>query len=169
MLAQKSGINEYKAPYAPETTAGKWYEWAFPDMDAIPDVGYSVYGLEVTETFNPQSGMLGVRVAAPHGFPIKAIAQPGESVTVTCSESPDYGLVATMESPSLGLSWLAGHLAKCNEGEHRAGDVIGRVRQDRGSQEGGLYWQQMNQGQPEAPEVGYLWWTFLGKEPNFKR
>ena len=162
-LAQKTGISEYKAPVSPKNRFEKYFEWAYPDMDAIPGVGYSVYGIEVTEQYSPPD-MLGLRLGTPQGFAIKAIAQPGESVIVSCGETPELGKTATIESPSLGLAFIAGNLAACRDGEHRAGTTIARA-----NQEGGLYWQQMNQGQPEAPEAGYLWWAFLGYEPNFKR
>jgi hypothetical protein len=162
-LAQASGISDNKAPVAPETTVGTLFEWAFPDMDAIPAVGYSVYGFEVTEEYRPPE-MLGLRLGISQGFPIKAVAEPGESVTVTCSETPELGTVATMNSPSVGASFVIGNLASCQEGEHSAGKTIGKANQD-----GGLYWQQMEGGQPTAPRVGYLWWMGLGHEPNFKR
>jgi len=165
-LAQKTGINSYQAPYAPKTAPGQWFEWAMPDMDAIPDVGYSFMGPTVTETFDPESGHLGLRIEVASGYPIRAVAEPGSSVTVTCEENPQLGKTARMGSPSISKTFVIGNLRGCRDGEHQAGDVIARAT----GQEPGLYWQQLDeQGAPEPPQAGWFWWAGFGHEPNFKR
>jgi hypothetical protein len=96
-----------------------------------PKTGDTIAGHEVPSPWGPRTAPCvgcsdfhrGVDVGAPIGSPVKALGQPGETVTVKCE--PDDGMgkpysIQTVPSmPDIQIEVL--HLSKCNPGQYPAG------------------------------------------------